>query len=116
MHERIAGKTSWSFRKLFKYAMEGFLSYSTLPLKISSYIGSVTSLAAFIYMIVVFIQKVFYGINVPGYATTIILILLFSGINFLSLGIIGQYLNKTYMEVKNRPHYLIKNVISNKEE
>ena len=116
VHERIAGKTSWSFRKLFKYAMEGFLSYSTLPLKISSYIGSVTSLAAFIYMIVVFIQKVFYGINVPGYATTIILILLFSGINFLSLGIIGQYLNKTYMEVKNRPHYLIKNVISNKEE
>lgn len=116
VRERNAGKTSWSFSKLFKYAMEGFLSYSTLPLKLSSYIGSMTSLAAFIYMIVVFIQKVFFEINVPGYATTIILILLFSGINFLSLGIIGQYLSKTYMEVKNRPHYLIKNVISNKKE
>ena len=116
VNERYSGKTSWSFRSLFKYAMEGFLSYSTLPLKISSYIGTITSLAAFIYMIVVFIQKVFFEINVPGYATTIILILLFSGLNFLSLGIIGQYLSKTYMEVKNRPHYLIKNVISNKED
>lgn len=116
VRERNAGETSWSFVKLFRYAMEGFLSYSTLPLKISAYIGSITSLAAFIYMIVVFIQKVFFEINVPGYATTIILILLFSGLNFISLGIIGQYLSKTYMEVKNRPHYLIKSIISNKED
>ena len=113
--ERYKGKTSWSFTKLFKYAIDGFVSYSTLPLRISSFVGLITSIASFIYMLVVLVQKIVYGIDVPGYATIVILLLLFSGLNLISLGIIGEYLSKTYMEVKGRPKYLIQNVVENKE-
>lgn len=115
VNERFRGNTSWSFTSLFKYAINGFVSYSTLPLRISSFVGMITSIVAFLYMLFVLIQKLAFGIAVPGYATIVILILLFSGLNLISLGIIGEYLSKTYMEVKGRPKYLIQNIIENKE-
>lgn len=111
VQDRLHGKTKWSFKSLTKYAIEGFVGFSTAPLRFSTILGMVTSLISIIYLLFVILQKIFIGIEVQGYATMISLILFFSGVQLLSLGIIGEYLAKTYLEVKKRPHYLIKNVI-----
>lgn len=111
VEERLHGKTKWSFKSLTKYAIEGFVGYSTAPLKFSTILGMFTSIISILYLIIVIIQKLFIGIEVEGFATIICLILFFAGVQLLSLGIIGEYLAKTYLEVKKRPHYLIKNVI-----
>lgn len=115
VEERLSGASSWSFLSLTKYAFEGFLGYSVLPLKIATVIGLITSFAAVIYFIYILVQKIFIGIDLPGYATIVSLILLLSGIQLISMGIIGEYLAKTYMEVKERPHYIIKNIIRNED-
>ena len=109
--ERINGKSSWSFTSLTKYALEGFVGYSILPLRIASFLGAITSLIAGIYMIYVIIKKLLGNVYVSGYTTIVSLILLFSGLILLSLGIIGEYIAKIYLEVKDRPHYIIKEII-----
>ena len=106
--ERQAGKTSWSFMKLMKYAFEGIVAFSTFPLRIATYIGGIFSALSLIYMIVVVIQKLFFGIEIPGYPTLVVLILLVGGIQMLLLGIIGQYIAKIYIEGKKRPIYIMK--------
>lgn len=106
--ERAAGNTKWSFWKLFMYALDGITAFSTAPLKLASILGSVISLSSFIYGIWVVFKTVFYGTDVPGYASTIILILFIGGIIILSLGILGEYVAKIYMEVKKRPIYIVK--------
>lgn len=113
VEERKHGKTSWSFYKLTKYALEGFIGFSTAPLKIATFLGLITSFIATIYLITVLIQKFIIGIDIAGYATIVSLILLLSGIQLICIGIIGEYLAKTYMEVKKRPHYIIKDIIKN---
>lgn len=114
--KRKEGKTSWSFRKLFKYAIEGITDFTTAPLKISAYIGSVCSAFSLIYMLVVIIQKIFFGIDIPGYATTIVLILLIGGIQLIVLGVMGQYISKIYIEGKRRPIFIIKNYLDTSNE
>lgn len=109
--ERNAGETKWSFRKLLKYAMEGFISFTTFPLKIATFLGILSSLLSVIYFGVVVIQKLFFGIDVPGYPTVIGLILLIGGLQLLILGIIGEYLARIYIQSKNRPIYIEKEVI-----
>ncbi len=104
--ERNAGESKWSFRKLLKYGMEGFFSFSTFPLKIASYIGGVTSILAILYLIVVVIQKLAFSIDIPGYPTIIVLILFLGGVQLLILGIIGEYLARAYIQGKNRPIYI----------
>ena len=106
--ERNAGESKWSFMKLFRYAIEGFVAFSTSPLKFATYLGGVTSFCAVIYLFVVLIQKLFFGISVPGYPTIIVLILLIGGIQLSILGILGEYLAKTYIQGKNRPIYIEK--------
>lgn len=106
--ERNAGTTSWSFIKLFKYALEGIVAFTVFPLKLATYIGTACSLISIIYMIIVVVQKLLRGITVPGYATLVTLILLIGGIQMLLLGIIGQYLAKIYIEGKKRPIFLVK--------
>jgi len=113
--ERGAGKTKWSFRKLFRYGLDGVLSFTTFPLQLSIYLGVFVSLCSFLYMIAVIVQKLAFGIAVPGYATVVVLILLLSGIQLLMLGIIGEYLAKTYIQTKNRPLYLEKEYLSKKK-
>ena len=112
VRERNAGTTSWSFWKLVNYALEGVISFSTKPLKMATKLGIGTSLLAIIYMIVVIIQKLAFGNDVPGYPTIIVLILLIGGIQLTVLGIVGEYLAKMHIEVKNRPIYIAKNVWS----
>ncbi len=109
---RTAGKSSWSFKKLFSYAVEGITAFTTFPLKLSAYFGGICSVAALIYMIVVIIQKLAQGIDIPGYATLVVLILFIGGAQLMMLGIVGQYIAKIYLQSKNRPIYLIKNYLS----
>ncbi len=112
---RKNGKSKWNVRKLIKYAFEGILSFSTAPLRMSAYIGFISSLVSIIYLIVVVIQKLCYGINVPGYATIVVLVLLLGGLQLFCLGVLGEYLAKMYIQVKNRPVYIIKEHIKSDE-
>lgn len=114
--ERNAGETKWSFRKLLKYAVEGFISFTTFPLKIATYLGLFSSLASVVYFLVVVIQKLFFGINVPGYPTIICLILLIGGLQLLILGVIGEYLARIYIQSKNRPVYIEKDYLKSEDK
>lgn len=111
VRERNAGTTSWSFWKLLNYAIEGMISFSTKPLRVVTSLGIGTSAVAILYMIVVILEKLILGNDVPGYPTIIVLILLLGGIQLTVLGIIGEYLAKVHIEVKNRPIYIAKEVI-----
>jgi glycosyltransferase involved in cell wall biosynthesis len=113
--ERHAGTTKWSFTKLMNYAIEGIIGFSTKPLRLATYLGSLTAVAALIYLVVVVLQKLIVGIAIPGYATTIVLILLLGGMQLLCIGIIGEYIGKIFEQSKDRPIYLAKEVISNQD-
>lgn len=106
--ERVAGETKWSFWGLFKYAIEGIVSFSTTPLKISSFIGMIISGGSFTYFIFTFMETLIKGIDMPGYASIICIITFLGGIQLIALGILGEYLARTYMEAKRRPQYFIK--------
>lgn len=114
--ERHAGKTSWSFRKLLKYACEGFLSFTTFPLRLATYLGLFTSFAAIVYLIVVVVQKLTHHIDIAGYATVVVLILLMGGVQLILLGVIGEYLARIYIEGKRRPICIEKEVLSYEEQ
>ena len=109
---RLAGKTKWNFGKLMNYALEGIIGFSTKPLRIATYIGMITALAAIIYLIAVVCEKLIWGIAIPGYATAIVLILLLGGIQLFCIGIIGEYVGKIFEQGKNRPIYIAKEVLS----
>lgn len=109
--ERIAGESKWSFIKLLKYAIEGLVAFTTLPLRMSMYFGFMTSIVAFLYMVFVFVKALLYGDPVAGWPTMMVVILFLGGIQLMGIGVLGEYLSKTYMEVKRRPHYIIKETI-----
>ena len=113
VEERATGTSKWSFRKLFKYAMEGIFAFTTAPLRLSTVIGFVTAFVSIIYLIAVVVKKIVWGIDVPGYATTVVLILLLGGIQLCCLGIIGEYIARTYIQTKGRPIYIAKSVTKN---
>ncbi|EOR24568.1 family 2 glycosyl transferase [Clostridium sartagoforme AAU1] len=104
--ERIAGQTTWSFWGLFTYAIEGIVSFSVAPLKIASFLGITISAGSFLYTIYIIIRTLAFGKDVPGYASLLCIILFIGGIQLISVGIIGEYLSRTYLEVKNRPNYI----------
>lgn len=109
--QRHAGKTKWSFRKLMNYAIEGIIGFSTKPLRYSIYIGSLTAVAAALYLIWVVLEKLIWGIDIPGYATIIVLILLLGSIQLFCIGIIGEYVGRTFEQSKNRPIYVAREVL-----
>ena len=106
--ERVAGETKWSFWKLFKYAIEGITAFSTTPLIISSVIGIVFCIVAFLAIILIIIKTLVFGDPTSGWPSLACIIVFVSGVQLFSIGIIGQYLSKTYLEVKKRPIYIIK--------
>lgn len=106
--ERKAGKTKWSFRKLFSYAIEGITSFTTAPLKASTLMGFCISIIAIISTIVIILQTIIYGKDVPGYASIITAILFMGGVQLISIGILSEYISKMYLEIKKRPKYIIK--------
>lgn len=114
--ERAAGETKWSFRKLLRYAIDGIIGYSTAPLRFATYLGGFTGLAAAIYLVIVVLQKLIAGIDIPGYATIIVLILLLGSMQLFCIGIIGEYVGRTFEQSKNRPIFIAKEVLDYKDE
>ncbi len=106
--ERAAGKTKWNFWKLFKYSIEGITAFTTTPLVMSAVIGIIFCIIAFIMILFVIFKTLMYGDPVSGWPSTICIILFVSGVQLFCLGIMGEYLAKEYMEVKNRPIYIVK--------
>lgn len=106
--ERVAGESTFSYGKLISLAMEGFTSFTTAPLKISTVIGVVVSVLSFILMFIFLFKALFFGDPVQGFPTLITVILFLGGVQLLSLGIIGEYLGRIFIETKNRPVYLVK--------
>ncbi len=106
--ERAAGETKWSFWKLFRYAVSGIVSFTTAPLQLASVLGILFSLVAFVMIVFIVIRTLCFGDPVSGWPSLICVIMFMGGIQLLSIGILGQYLAKTYLEVKDRPIYLCK--------
>ena len=106
--ERTSGETKWSFWKLFLYAIEGITSFTTVPLTISAIIGFIFCLIAFVMIIVIIVKTLVYGDPTSGWPSLTCIIFLVSGVQLLCIGVIGEYLAKMYLEVKNRPIYVVK--------
>ena len=107
--QRHAGKTSFNIWKLWNFALDGITSFSTVPLRIWSYIGLIISFMALLYGNIVLVQTFIFGIDAPGYASTIISILFLGGIQLIGIGVLGEYIGRIYMESKRRPAYIIEN-------
>ncbi|MBQ4613042.1 MAG: glycosyltransferase family 2 protein [Clostridia bacterium] len=114
--ERLSGKSTWSFKKLCKYAFDGIISFTIFPLHIATVVGTVMSIGALLYGIVVLVQKLAFGIDVPGYTTIVLLILLIGGLQMIMLGIIGEYIARIYIQGKHRPVFVAKEYIDSKTE
>lgn len=110
VEERNAGTSKWSPVKLLKYALNGIIAFSTIPLKISTYIGGLSVVFSFIYLVVTILRKIFSNINVDGFTQIVLLITFFSGVLLLTIGIIGEYIARIYQQVKNRPIYIVDEV------
>ena len=106
--ERVAGETKWSFWKLFKYALEGITAFSTTPLILSSVLGLIFCVIAFIAIVFIIVRTLMFGDPTPGWPSLVCIIVLVSGVQLFCMGVIGQYLSKTYLEVKKRPIYIVK--------
>lgn len=109
--ERTKGETKWSFWRLFIYSLEGITSFSTAPLAFAAFMGVFFCLAAFVFIIFIIVRKALFGDPTSGWPSLVCIISLVSGVQLFCLGIVGQYLAKTYMEVKKRPIYLVKEEI-----
>lgn len=109
--DRVAGESSMSYRKLVNLALEGITSYTTAPLRWATIIGIVVSVIAFIYMLFVLVKALLYGDPVAGYPSLLVIMLFLGGIQLLSLGILGEYLGKVFVEAKNRPVYFVREYI-----
>jgi polyisoprenyl-phosphate glycosyltransferase len=105
--ERAHGTAKWSPRRLMHFALDGILSFSTVPLRVWSYLGLLISAAAFIYALIFLIDTLVYGIDLPGFPSLIISIMMLSGVQLISLGVLGEYIGRIYEEVKARPLYLV---------
>ncbi|MCR5593847.1 MAG: glycosyltransferase family 2 protein [Saccharofermentans sp.] len=106
--ERVAGETKWNFFSLFKYAIDGIVSFTTAPLRFATYFGFCTAAAGFIYLVYYFIRAIILRIynDVPGYPSLLCFILFIGGLILMALGILGEYIGRTFIEVKNRPLYI----------
>jgi glycosyltransferase involved in cell wall biosynthesis len=105
--ERTHGVSHWSFRKLLHFALDGLTSFSTLPLRIWSLLGLAVSLSAFAYALLFLLRTLVFGVDVPGFPSLIISVMFFSGIQLITLGVIGEYLGRVYEEVKARPLFIV---------
>lgn len=110
---RAAGETKWNFKKLWNFALDGIFSFSTLPLRIWSYIGVLISLASFLYALMIVTQVLLFGKDLPGYASLITIVLFLGGVQLISLGVIGEYLGRLFTEIKRRPIYIVDSIYEN---
>ncbi|MBO4374705.1 MAG: glycosyltransferase family 2 protein [Lachnospiraceae bacterium] len=106
--ERVAGESKWSFWKLFKYAIDGIVGFSTAPLSIATYFGIFMAFVAFLLIVFIIVKKLVFGDPTSGWSSLVCILLMLSGIQMFCIGIVGQYLSKTYLETKRRPIYIAK--------
>jgi len=111
VEKRKSGKTKFSLKTNLSYALDGILGFSTKPLRLATYTGILTSIAAFIYLVYIIIKTIILGTDVPGFASLMCIILLLGGIQLITIGILGEYLAKNYLETKKRPIYITKEEI-----
>lgn len=109
--ERYAGKTKWRFSRLWRLALDGIFSFSTLPLKVWTYLGFILSIMSFLYLLTVIVKTTVMGIDVPGYASILSTVLFIGGVNLMGIGILGEYIGRIFIEVKGRPIYVIESMI-----
>jgi len=114
--ERRGGSSKFNYRRLWNLALQGITSFSTIPLKVWIYFGSVTAVISFLYGIKIIIEKVFFGISVSGYASLMVAILFFGGVQLIGIGVLGEYLGRTYLETKRRPKYIVKQILKNERD
>ncbi len=112
--ERVAGETKWNFWKLFKYAIDGIINFSEVPLSIASWFGIIMTFIDFIFIVLIIVRKLCFGDPVSGWASTACIIIFVGAIQLFCMGVMGQYIAKTYTEVKKRPHYIISETNKNK--
>jgi len=105
--ERVAGETKWNFWGLFKYSIDGIVNFSQAPLSIASLMGLILTVISFVAILFIVVRRILFGDPVAGWASTACIILFMGGLQLLCMGIMGQYLAKTYLEVKHRPHYIV---------
>ena len=106
-HERSAGKSKWDFWKLMKYALDGIINFSQAPLSFVSGCGLFITVVSFVMLIFIIVRRLLFGDPVAGWASTVCVVIFIGGIQLLCLGVIGQYISKMYLEIKNRPHFII---------
>lgn len=111
--DRAAGQTKWSFWKLLLYSIDGIVAFSTVPLSIAAFVGILFCFVAFVMILVIIIKTVIWGDPVAGYPSTVCILFLVSGVQMFTIGILGQYISKSYMETKHRPHYIIRETNNN---
>lgn len=113
---RTAGETKWNYWRLWNFALEGITSFSSIPLKLWTYIGLVVAALAFFYTGIIVVRTIIFGIDVPGYASLLSVVLFLGGIQLISLGVLGEYIGRIYTEVKGRPLYLVQGAYGFDEE
>jgi len=112
---RAAGQTKWSFRKLWNFALDGIISFSTVPLRVWSYVGAVISILSFVYASFIVIRVIILGVDLPGYPSLLTVVLFLGGIQLLSLGVIGEYLSRLFVETKARPIYVVDRIYEKRD-
>lgn len=105
---RVAGESKWKYWRLWNFALDGILSFSTLPLRVWTYAGLLVATVASSYMMVIIGRTLIFGVDVPGYASLAVIILFFSGMNMIGLGVLGEYIGRIFIETKRRPLYLVR--------
>jgi polyisoprenyl-phosphate glycosyltransferase len=108
---RSGGDSKWSYRRLIRFALDGLIGSTTAPLRVWSYLGLLIGFLAFAYAALVIVKTAIFGIDVPGYASTLVVVLLLGGLNLLSLGIMGEYIGRMSQEVRNRPLYVVRETV-----
>lgn len=109
--QRHAGESKWHYLKLWRFALDGLFSFSTQPLNLWSYLGGLCAALAFLYLMFVVLRTMIHGVDVPGYASLVSVMLLFNGLIMMSIGILGEYIGRIFVEVKGRPLYIVKKTI-----
>jgi glycosyltransferase involved in cell wall biosynthesis len=113
--KREHGSSGWSYWRLWNFALDGIFSSTTMPLRIWAYAGGLLAMLSFLYATMILLRTLFIGVDVPGYASTLILILLFGGLNLFAIGILGEYIGRIYSEVRERPLYVLRSVHKGRE-
>lgn len=108
---RASGNSQWRFPQLVKVGLDGLFSFTTAPLRVWTYLGIILALSSIIYMLFIIVKTIVFGIDIPGYASLLTVVLLIGGVNFIGIGILGEYIGRIFLEVKNRPLYVVESVV-----